>query len=70
MEHAPGKVRLGGIPPGALIWWRGMDGVERGPALARGTFQDGGETWVWFRYGQTDWLLNAKHVGKVRRCDE
>jgi hypothetical protein len=53
MDHARQLLRKrhdlwDSIQPGSSLWWRGVDGRERGPVDLQGTFQDGSTTWCWF----------------------
>jgi len=59
-----------GIAPGCLLYWRGMDGQTRGPALLRGTFEDEGHVWAWFVLAGTEYLIRADLIVKVQRAGE
>lgn len=53
------------LEPGCLIHWQGMDGKIRGPALLRGTLDHGGQTWGWFVFEGTEYLIDSMLIVKM-----
>lgn len=59
------KVRQVSIGPGCLVWWRSLDGQDRGPALVQGTLSDHGQLWVWFAFEAIEYLMHVRQVVRV-----
>ncbi len=59
--------KAGALRPGTRIYWRSMDGIERGPATVEATLPSEGGTWLYFSFGDTDYLIRKALVTRIDR---